>query len=268
MLFARGLQFRRRPVGAVALVVVVGEFVVVPGADERPARSRRLQVGIGQVGFVQVSVVLQGHREAVAVGDLAVREGRHLARQGPATAALVPAALVDEISQVQHELDLVLLGCRAVVRQHACPGGVEAVLEILAADEGQPDIALRAGRGGRAGAPGARAGTAPSQEAVVVDAVGLQSIDIGTHGVIAVWSGSQLYLQQQLGEVTVTAQLQYQRHTVGTGILFRQRAGPEHDGVRLRVPRGDALGKAEPGRVRGGPGGKPAAGGQEKGTAG
>src|SRR6476646_5590997 len=41
-----------------ALPALPGEFVIVPDGDERPARSRVLQVGVGKVALVNHAIAL------------------------------------------------------------------------------------------------------------------------------------------------------------------------------------------------------------------
>ena len=49
--------------------------MVVPDADERPARARVLEVGVGQIAFVDGAVAIDGQRDVevadlVAVGEM------------------------------------------------------------------------------------------------------------------------------------------------------------------------------------------------------
>ena len=131
--------------------------MVVPHADEGPARARILQVGIEQVGLVADAVVLQRvrHPEAVPGDHLALRE---LDREGEL--AIVSAVLhlvgvlhhfVDEIAQVQHETES-FFGRGPLVFVDHLPVAVEGALgQALATDEGELRRAriVRCGRGQR-----------------------------------------------------------------------------------------------------------------------
>src|SRR6185295_8171053 len=65
-----GLTRLRRPAGLDdALAALPGKFVIVPDADERPARSRVLQIRIGEVALVDDAIALDRQR-VVEVGGL------------------------------------------------------------------------------------------------------------------------------------------------------------------------------------------------------
>ena len=120
------------------------EFVVVPDAHERPARTRVLQVGIDEVALVQRAVVVErtGHGEAV-VGDLAAVLVRHRERDLPIVAMPVLDLvrrlddLVDEIAQVQHEAEALVRRRALVLEDHLAVRVHRALGRALAADEGE-----------------------------------------------------------------------------------------------------------------------------------
>src|SRR4249919_3963375 len=60
-----------------ALPPLPREFVIVPHAHERPARSRVLQVGIGQIAFVDGAITLGRERVVELAGDPAVRDSAY-----------------------------------------------------------------------------------------------------------------------------------------------------------------------------------------------
>ena len=276
---APGLQLGHLAVGVVALEVVIGELVVIPGADKGPARPGCLQLGVGQVGPVEVAVIRQRHGVAIVLGGDAVGERRYPTGQGAAVGPGVPAAFVDEVTQVQDELYPLVCRRRGIVREQARPGAVVGVLVILAADEGEFDIALLAGgRGGAglshsgagsgtlgecacdrgftgAGVPGqtatgeAAAEEAAAEEAVVVCRVRFQPIEIGPDRVVTGGIRRQWHLQQRLGKVVAPAELQEQRHfpcrVRARSARRRQGAGPQHDTRRPGVAGSHALGKAQ-----------------------
>ena len=119
--------------------------------------------------------------------------------------AVVPAAFVDEVTEVQDEVDAFLFGRLAILLQHACPAAEVGLLITLAAGEGQVYADRLTRFGCRAGAPGTGCGITGPEEAVVVVAIRLQPVDIHTDGKVAVGIGGQRFLQQQRGEVPLPA---------------------------------------------------------------
>ena len=57
-----------------ALPALPREFVVVPDGDERPTRARVLEVGVGEIAFVDGPVAIDGQRD-VEVADLVAVRG-------------------------------------------------------------------------------------------------------------------------------------------------------------------------------------------------
>jgi hypothetical protein len=55
-----------------ALAPLPGEFVIVPDGDERPPRSRVLQVGIGKVALVDDAIAVDRERVVELAGLTAV----------------------------------------------------------------------------------------------------------------------------------------------------------------------------------------------------
>ena len=94
--------------------VVVLDLVVVPGGDERVAGVGGLEVGVGLV---------------LGVPEPVVGAGRPARRRRGGGAGCAGRVLVDVVAQVQDQVE-VLLGQVPV-------GGVVALLEVLAGDEGQ-----------------------------------------------------------------------------------------------------------------------------------
>src|SRR4029450_5765251 len=95
-----------------ALPALPGEFVIVPDGDERPSRSRVLQVGIGKVALVDDAIALDRQRvmefadsALTAIGnpadivDRAVVSRRHLVG--------IFDDLIDEITEVENETELI-----------------------------------------------------------------------------------------------------------------------------------------------------------------
>src|SRR6185436_2812680 len=61
-----------------ALPTLPREFVVVPDRDERPARASVLEVGIGEIAFVDGPVAIDGQRYVEGADLQAVRDARNL----------------------------------------------------------------------------------------------------------------------------------------------------------------------------------------------
>src|SRR4029077_4781815 len=55
-----------------ALPALPGEFVIVPDGDERPTRSRVLQIGIGKVALVDDTIALDRERVMEVAGFAAI----------------------------------------------------------------------------------------------------------------------------------------------------------------------------------------------------
>ena len=163
-----------------ALPALPGELVVVPDGDERPTRARVLQVGIGQVALVDDAIALERERVVefaglTAIGnpadvvDRAVVLRRHLVG--------IFDDLVNEIAEVENETELIG-GRRALVLEDHPAIAVElALIDALAADEGETDRPriVRERRGDR---PADAAAVSLSiGEAVPVDARRLEMTD-------------------------------------------------------------------------------------------
>ena len=219
--------------------------MVVPGADKWPACPGRLQVRVAQVGLVQVAVVGQGDGVAVFLRFLAIGKRRYTPGLGAAIDPLVPAALIDEVSQVQHQLDTFIFRRLAVFLQHARPTAIVGLLETLAAGKGEVDLAGLVGRRGGAGTAGSRYRIAATDKAVVVVSVRGQAIDVCAYGVVTGRAGMHLSLQQDIREIAVGTELQQQGQRRSFAIRGNcgQCPGPEHHAIRLRITRGDTLGK-------------------------
>ena len=150
------------------------ELVVVPHADERPARPRVLQVGILEIGAEQRAVVIERDRDVEVADLLAGREPHDVAQPARVHALRavlgVPHDLVEEVAEVEHEAEPIGLGALLVLEDHPAVGGLRALADVLAADERELDRPRIAGRrrGDRPADPAAVA--AIVDEAVPVDA--------------------------------------------------------------------------------------------------
>src|SRR4029450_4140962 len=124
------------------------DLVVVPGAEPRMARVRRLQIGVALVQRVTDAVFVERLRLARAVRADVVR---------------APRRFVDVVADVDDQIEVVL--------EHVAVRDEVALLELLAGGEGESE-AVAVGVGGRRGprtadrahlARGAGAGPAPQR---------------------------------------------------------------------------------------------------------
>ncbi|MFT3916342.1 MAG: hypothetical protein QM704_20375 [Anaeromyxobacteraceae bacterium] len=149
-----------RPRLQVALPALPRELVVVPDGDERPARARVLEVGVGEVAAVDGPVALEGQRDVEVADLVAVRDARDLVdRAVEAGLRLVRILdhLVDEVAEVQDEVEAFAGGRALVLEDHPAVGVELALVQVLAAHEGEVHRAriVRRGRGDRAADPAA-----------------------------------------------------------------------------------------------------------------
>ncbi len=112
------------------------ELVIVPHAYERPARTRVLQVRIVQVRAIDSAVVIHGCRD-VKVANLLPRLVANEVAYPAIVHALwtvlrVPDDLVDEITQMQHELQLFLPWRSLILKDHPPVSILCALVGILA----------------------------------------------------------------------------------------------------------------------------------------
>ena len=125
-----------------ALPALPGEFVVVPDGDERPARARVLEVGVGEIAFVDGAVAIDGQRD-VEVADLVavgvIKPRNLIDRAVVACLHLVGILdhLVDEIAEVQNEIELFGGGSAFIFVNHPAIGVELSLIDILTAHKGE-----------------------------------------------------------------------------------------------------------------------------------
>ena len=114
--------------------------MVVPDGDERPARASVLEVGIGEIAFVDGAVAVDRQRDVEVADLVAVRDARDLIDRA-VVACLhfvgILDHLVDEIAEVQNEIEL--LGGRGafIFVDHPAIGVELALVDVLTAHEGE-----------------------------------------------------------------------------------------------------------------------------------
>src|SRR5262245_10571308 len=117
------------------------EFVIVPHTDERPTRSRILQIGIEQIRAVNRPVVLDCCRD-MEVADLFTPFEPNDVAETPAIHSLrailrIPDNFVDVVSQMQHKVELICLCAMFVLEDHSTIGIAGALLYILTAHKSE-----------------------------------------------------------------------------------------------------------------------------------
>ncbi len=137
-----------------ALPAAVRELVIVPDADEWPQGARVLDVGIGQIGLIDMAIVGHGGGNLDGPDAGAGRQGADLAHRASLQGRLVlgrPDHLIDEVAQVQNETQPFGLGFACVLGDHAPIGRRVAQVDVLAADEGEAGgrgvVLVRGGEG-------------------------------------------------------------------------------------------------------------------------
>ncbi len=121
-----------------ALPALPREFVVVPDHDERPARASVLEVGIFEIAFVDGTVAIEGQRYVEIADLVAVRYARNL-KDRAVVARLhlfgILDDLVDEITEVQDEIELLSGGSAFIFVDHPAKCVGRALIDILTAHE-------------------------------------------------------------------------------------------------------------------------------------
>src|SRR3954454_2713404 len=104
-----------------ALPALPREFVVVPDRDERPARASVLEVGIGEIAFVDGPVAIDGQRYVELADLVAIREARNLIDRAVVAGLHLVGILddlVDEIAKMENEVELLAGGSALIFVDH------------------------------------------------------------------------------------------------------------------------------------------------------
>src|SRR5690606_26001975 len=251
-------RFTVTEIGFMRLPGIICELVVVPCMHERKARPRRLKVGVGQIGLVEVAIIRErdgglttflpvrlcaiGYPRIAAIG-----QGADEARRGYAFRHIA-GAFIDEIAEMQNEVDLVFARGADVVIHEAAERAVVTLLIVLAGDDSKPHLACGAGarRGSRAA--GKERGVAARIEAVVIDRVRRQPLHENAHRMVRLACGPHRLLHDNASELFIRCDLKIE---IDIAIGERRAlvdclyARPEHHRIRLRITRGEALRKME-----------------------
>jgi hypothetical protein len=197
-----------------------------------------------------MSVVVQAGRQVQIAELLAI-----LIADGVANLAVVhplrpvlriPDDLIDEVAQVHDEVEA-LVGRRALVLpDHAAPGVLGAVIDALAGDEGEADLARVVRRRRRGGAADPAAEAIGAGEAIPVLAARLQAADHHAHRPVAVRRALGRRGRDDALEGLVLRHLDGQPRRLGPKAFVAsggRAARPQDHAVALRVGRGNAFGE-------------------------
>ena len=216
--------------------------MVVPDGDERPARASVLEVGIGEIAFVDGPVAIDGQRE-VEVADLpAVRDARNLIdRAVVACLHLVGILdhLVDEIAQVQNEIELFGGGSAFIFVNHPAIGVERALIDILTAHECEVHCAriVWQRRSDRAADPAAV--SVGVGKPIPVSARRLESANQNARGPVRGARDRCLRVRNDSAECLILGYLDGQELACALG---KRTPRPQDDAVRIGIARGDPLG--------------------------
>ena len=250
------LEIRDRTVRAVALPVIVDEFVIVPDADEGIQGTRFKQRVVLQIAAVDVTKVVKRCRDQLIPGVDPPAGGQVIDRsRGTVTVCEFPAhpvhrpqrlsdILVDEVADVQTKVGALAGRPGGIIENKLAIGVKETRLVVLATEDGQ--IQTGGGRVGRrrSCAPHTACESVRRDKPVPIKRVRAQTVNEASHGVVDRLVGGNDFLDQQLVERVPGRYLQGQRNRC-SGARIRN-AGPENHCIRLRIGRGHPLGEREP----------------------
>src|SRR5262245_38650657 len=118
-----------------------GEFVVVPHTNERPASAGVLQVRVQEISLVKRPIVVYRSRH-VKVTKLFTMRVTDDVTQPPRVHSLrtifgIPDNFIDEVAEVEHEAESLVIGPPLVFPDHPAVSRRSALLNVLAANEGK-----------------------------------------------------------------------------------------------------------------------------------
>ncbi len=216
--------------------------MVVPHGDERPARAGVLEVGIGEIAFVNGPIAVDRQREMKMANLAPVRDARDLVdRAVVARLRLVGILdhLVDEITQVQNEAELLGGGSAFIFVNHPAIGVELALVDILTAHECEVHRSWIAWqrRGDRAADPAAV--SVGVGEPIPVSARRLESANQNARGPVRGAGDRRLRVRNDSAEGLILGYLDGQELAC---VLGERMPRPQDDAVRIGIARGDPLG--------------------------
>ena len=224
-----------------ALPALPREFVIVPHGDERPSRAGVLQIGIGQVAFVDGAIAFDRQRIVELAGLPAVGNAPDVVNRAVVTRFHFLGIFddfVNEIAEVEDESELVLWRGALVLEDHPAIGVELAFIDVLAADEGEIDGARVAveRRGDRA----ADAAAVPVGvgEAVPVGPRGLEATDEYPRGPVGSGRDRRAGLRDDSPEGFIFGDFYGQQMLT----VLERAPGPEDHTLRIWIARGHPFG--------------------------
>ena len=210
-----------------AYPAVIGDFMIVPDADEGGAGMGGLHVGVGLHLRMAAAVVGQRHRLMRRIGQAA--------EPPPDVAAIaILTIFIDVIAEHQHGIEALLPG-------HVCIGVVISAGIKLAGGDGEHDILNRAD-GQCAEAAFGRDATVRPLEAVPVIAPGFETGDLDLHRPVGGGTGDCRAATCRL-RAWSRGHMPADRD-IARSFLGRTDASPDHGSIGSRVAAGDAMRKA------------------------
>lgn len=231
------------------LPAIVGELVIIPYRDERPARARRLDIRIGEKDTVQRSIVFDGDGKGDASAGpatggkrrdrtllaIAVTEHDWIEVVVDGRLEAVGAGLVDHVAEMDDRMKLVGGGPGVIVDDHLPIGTVVSGAVVLARHPRQVDLNVGAGLRSRASSAADRVLT--GDEPIEIGSSRRQAGDQHPHGMIARLHGKDLLVYDQRGKAFVAGDLKLHRHRSERAAVIAadHHASPQHDRGRTRI---------------------------------
>ena len=228
-----------------ALSALPREFVIVPDADERPARAGILEVGISEIALVHGAIAVDGQRVVELAGLSPIGNARDLI-DGPVEAGVslfgILNDLVDEVAKVQHEAKLILRPRAFVFEDHPAISVELSFVDALAADEGEVHCAriVWQRRGDRAADPAAV--SVGVGKPIPVSARRLESANQNARGPVGGARDRCPRVRNDSAECLILGYLDGQELACALGTFGKRTPGPQDDAVRIGIARGDPLG--------------------------
>src|SRR6185312_16299481 len=229
-----------------ALPTLPREFVVVPHGDERPARASVLEVGIGEIASVDGSVAIYGQRDVEVADLVAVWDACNLIDRAIVACLYLVGILnhlVDEISQVQNEIELLGGGSAFIFVNHPAIGVELALIDILTAHKCEVHCAriVWQRRSDRAADPAAV--SVGVGKPIPVSARRLESANQNARGPVRGARDRCLRVRNDAAERLILSNLDGQELACAACAIVKRTPRPQDDTVRIGIARGDPLGK-------------------------
>ena len=231
-----------------ALPTLPRELVIVPHADERPARPRVLQIGIGKVRTIERAITVDVGRHVEIVVLLAMRVAHEIANAAVVvsvwTVLRIPHELVHEVAEVHHEATAIAVGSLLVLVDHPAIRVAGAELIVLAGDEREAYRGAVGARGSGDRAPRTTRVPALIDESIPVLPPWSESRCEHAAGPVAARRDRRVRLADHMLESRIGSDLRGE--TRGAVAVHGRTARPQEHAVGMRIARRDALRKEIP----------------------